>query len=430
MYHTLISPQNYTGENPLWETDGPSFDSFYCLWDLFRYSHPLYNVLVPEAQAQMVESLIDIYRHEGWLPDCRSVLALCITDSRMSFCKGFTQGGSNADNVLTDAFIKGINPVSWSDGFQAIQKVLRLRTWHWFIIQDAEVEAPDPGNEGRMNIFEYDHFGYVPADSNYSGVFNPTTASRSLEYTYNDFSIAMFARQAGNRSVYDKFINRTSNWKNLWSPDAVEPRTGVSGFFQGRLSNGSWVTNPIGDHCTSCFIGLPGNVDHQFFEESAWTYSWFVPHDNAQLIELVGGKEAFIEKLGYSGASAFSNIQISTLTNNFQISEMNRVCCRLLYIITRYDLEVGLVNDGCREGLTSLCHEHRHSSVLYLTLMIMDSREMTIQVLPLVSFNLIGRNDGGVYDMDYDRIVPNSGTIGLSHPQTCLSNSSMDCHQF
>ena len=43
--------------------------------------------------------------------------------SRMSFCKGFTQGGSNADNVLTDAFIKGINPVSWSEAFQAIQKV-------------------------------------------------------------------------------------------------------------------------------------------------------------------------------------------------------------------------------------------------------------------------------------------------------------------
>jgi Glycosyl hydrolase family 92 len=49
-----------------------------------------------------------------------------ITDFRMSFCKGFTQGGSNADNVLTDAFIKGINPVSWSDGFQAIQKVGRM----------------------------------------------------------------------------------------------------------------------------------------------------------------------------------------------------------------------------------------------------------------------------------------------------------------
>jgi len=53
------------------------------------------------------------------------VLVLDTTYSRMSFCKGFTQGGSNADNVLTDAYLKGINPVSWSEAFQAIQKVLR-----------------------------------------------------------------------------------------------------------------------------------------------------------------------------------------------------------------------------------------------------------------------------------------------------------------
>jgi len=54
------------------------------------------------------------------------VLVLDTTYSRMSFCKGFTQGGSNGDNVLTDAYIKGINAVSWSEAFQAIQKVLHF----------------------------------------------------------------------------------------------------------------------------------------------------------------------------------------------------------------------------------------------------------------------------------------------------------------
>ena len=159
------------------------------------------------------------------------------------------------------------------------------------------MQAPDSGNEGRMNVFEYERLGYVPADAISFGVFTPDTASRSLEYNYNDFNIAMFARQARNREVYDKYIARTSNWKNLWNENAVEPRTGVSGFFQGRFTNGSWATNPLGDKCTTCFIGLSGK-DSQFYEESAWTYSWFVPHDNAQLIELVGGKEQFVEKLG------------------------------------------------------------------------------------------------------------------------------------
>jgi putative alpha-1,2-mannosidase len=161
------------------------------------------------------------------------------------------------------------------------------------------VEAPDPGNEGRMNIPEYNEFGYVPADANYSGVFTlaHSTVSRSLEYTYNDFSIAMFARHSGSRGIYDKYISLASNWKNLWMADAVEPRTGVSGFFQGRFANGSWVTNPIGDQCTTCYIGLP-DQDGQFYEDSAWTYSWFVPQDYAQLIEFVGGKEKLVEKLG------------------------------------------------------------------------------------------------------------------------------------
>jgi putative alpha-1,2-mannosidase len=156
------------------------------------------------------------------------------------------------------------------------------------------VEAPDPVNEGRQNIAEYKEFGYVPTDANSSG---RDSASRTLEYTYNDFNIAMFARQTGNREVYNKYIALASNWKNLWMENAVEPRTGVSGFLQGRFANGSWVTNPLGDKCTTCFIGIPGK-DPQFYEDSGWTYNWFVPHDNAQIIELIGGKEKFVERLG------------------------------------------------------------------------------------------------------------------------------------
>ena len=107
----------------------------------------------------------------------------------------------------------------------------------------------------------------------------------------------MFARHAGNREVYNKYIALASNWKNLWMEDAVEPRTGVSGFFQGRFANGSWLTNRLGDKCTTCFIGIPGKDKH-FYEDSGWTYSWFVPHDNALLIGLIGGKEKFVAKLG------------------------------------------------------------------------------------------------------------------------------------
>jgi putative alpha-1,2-mannosidase len=77
VYRSMISPQDYTGENPKWTSSEPYYDSFYCIWDSFRSIHPLLTLLDPHSQTDMVRSLLDIYVHEGWLPDCR-----------MSHCKG------------------------------------------------------------------------------------------------------------------------------------------------------------------------------------------------------------------------------------------------------------------------------------------------------------------------------------------------------
>lgn len=111
LYRTFISPQDYTGENPLWDSSGePYFDSYYCIWDSFRSTHPLLTLVDPHAQALMVRSLLDIYRHEGHLPDCR-----------MATCKGFTQGGSNADNLLADSYLKGLTDgIDWDVAYEAV----------------------------------------------------------------------------------------------------------------------------------------------------------------------------------------------------------------------------------------------------------------------------------------------------------------------
>jgi putative alpha-1,2-mannosidase len=68
VYRAMISPQDYTGENPLWQSSEPYYDSYYCIWDSFRSTHPLITFLDPESQTRMIRSLIDIYRHEGKLP--------------------------------------------------------------------------------------------------------------------------------------------------------------------------------------------------------------------------------------------------------------------------------------------------------------------------------------------------------------------------
>lgn len=79
IYRTMINPQDYTGENPLWKSTEPYFDSFYCLWDSFRSQLPFLTIFDPKSLSRMIRSLIDTQRNLGWLPDCR-----------MSLCKGVT----------------------------------------------------------------------------------------------------------------------------------------------------------------------------------------------------------------------------------------------------------------------------------------------------------------------------------------------------
>ena len=67
LYRSLLSPQNYTGENPLWNSTEPYFDSFYCIWDSYRAQHPLITIVDPVAQAQMIRTMLDVYRFEGRL---------------------------------------------------------------------------------------------------------------------------------------------------------------------------------------------------------------------------------------------------------------------------------------------------------------------------------------------------------------------------
>ena len=81
IYRTMMSPQNYTGDNPLFGSDELYFDSYYCTWDSFRSDFPFLTIFDPKALSQMIVSYLNIYKLIGWLPDCR-----------MQLCKGYTQG--------------------------------------------------------------------------------------------------------------------------------------------------------------------------------------------------------------------------------------------------------------------------------------------------------------------------------------------------
>ncbi|KUJ23719.1 glycoside hydrolase family 92 protein [Mollisia scopiformis] len=292
MYRSMISPQDYTGENYLWNSTEPYYDSYYCIWDSFRSIHPLLTLLDPQSQTLMVRSLIDIYRHEGKLPDCR-----------MSLCKGFTQGGSNADVVLTDSYLKNITlNVDWNTAYEAL-------------VSDAEVEPLDWSIEGRGGLGSWKEYGYIPTDDWDPYGVGPFTRSisRTVEYAYDDFCIAEMAKGLGNTQDAEKYVGRSSNWKNMLKADQTSfvsnttnhPNStvdsGFVGFLQPRYLNQTWgfqdpsLCSPLYNF-TSCYLNSDG---HETYEGSSWMYTFFVPQDMATLVTTLGGPDTFTKRLSY-----------------------------------------------------------------------------------------------------------------------------------
>ena len=136
LYHTMLMPVDRTGEWAPAAPDEPYYDDYYALWDTYRTSLPLITLLDPVREAELVSALLTIYRHDGYLPDARSGNA-----------NGRTQGGSNAEIVIADAFVKGLQGIDYPLALEAMLK-------------DAEVPPADDEAEGRGGLEDYNRLGY------------------------------------------------------------------------------------------------------------------------------------------------------------------------------------------------------------------------------------------------------------------------------
>jgi predicted alpha-1,2-mannosidase len=321
LYRTILSPQNYTGENQGWDSPEPYFDSFYCIWDSFRAQHPLLSIIDPPAQAEMVRALLDIYKHVGTYCDpgvqnltCNGLIWATgkLPDCRMTFSKGHVQGGSNADVVIADAWLKNITEgIDWDLAYEAV-------------VSDAEYEPENWGIEGRGNLMSYHKLGYIPwndVDNNGTGPAS-RTVSRLVEFAYDDFAIGQLAKGLGHERDAQKYHRRGGNWKNIWNSeqrdiyrddDGDVTTTIFKGFFQPRLLNGSFryqntrICSPISSR-HSCYY----DTGYDTYEGSPWLYSFYAPQDMRALIQLMGGKEMFVQRLTYfhtSGISYMGNEQ-------------------------------------------------------------------------------------------------------------------------
>jgi predicted alpha-1,2-mannosidase len=258
IYHTMLMPTDRTGENPLWKSAEPYYDDYYAIWDIFRTSGPLLSLIAPERETAIVRSLVDIYRHDGFLPDARS-----------GNFNGRTQGGSNAEFMITDAYVKGLKGIDWATAYAAE-------------VHDAEVSPADHFKEGRGGLDDWRNLGYVSIEG------SDRTASVHMEYAANDFEIALLAKGLGRSDDYKKYLTRSGNWKNLWDADFSDG--GFQGFIRPRHRDGSWLT-PF----TALDSGTWGG--NTFYEGNSWTYSTFVPQDVASLIAKIGGPQKFVDRL-------------------------------------------------------------------------------------------------------------------------------------
>lgn len=276
LYHTMIMPVDKSGENPKW-TEQPYYDDYYAIWDTYRSSSPLITLIDPKRETDIVNSLLNIYKREGYMPDARS-----------GDCNGRTQGGSNAEVVIADAFVKGVEGIDYNFALEAMLK-------------DAEVDpGADHEKHGRGGLKEYLQYGYLPYGIDRAG-------TRTIEYAYDDYCIALVAKGLGRTDIYERYLKQSENWKHLWRSDYEWDD--VKGYIMPKDAEGHWLDSvPWGKSkvfkptipYTPITKVAPWYLPWWstfFYEALSAEYSLSIPHDVPGLIEACGGKETFRKRL-------------------------------------------------------------------------------------------------------------------------------------
>ena len=241
----------------------------FSMWDTYRALHPLYNIIVPETSAQMMQSLVGMAQEGGWMP---------IFPCWNSYTAAMI--GDHCASVLADAYVKGIR------GFDARQAYRFMRR---NATQQPENFADYQNGMGRRALDSYLRHGYIPLEDSVKEAFHQQEqTSRTLEYAYDDFCVAQLARglqqdglqpqDADLKKDYEELMRRSENWRGVINP--------LTGYADGRHADGRWANNQ-------------DLVSRQPYitEGATCHYTWYVPQNIPGLIQLMGGPQRFTAKL-------------------------------------------------------------------------------------------------------------------------------------
>jgi predicted alpha-1,2-mannosidase len=252
LYHAFISPVmyedvdgNYRGlDQNLHSSEGFINYTVFSLWDTYRALHPLFNLVQPERNSDMVSSMLAHFNQS-----VHPMLPVWSHYSNENWC----MIGYHSVSVIADAIIKGIYK---GDIAQALDACVRTANYRKY-----------DGLQYYLNL------GYVPEDKNSNSV------SKTLEYAFDDWTISQIADRAGNDSVQEAFMKRSGNYVRVYDP--------VIGFMRPRLSDGTFRADFD-----------PLKTDGQgFIEGNAWNYGLYVPHNPDALIEMMGGEKKFSDMM-------------------------------------------------------------------------------------------------------------------------------------
>ena len=252
MYHAFLGPTVYMDadgkymglDRNVHQADGFTNYTSFSLWDTYRALHPLFNILQPDRNQDMIQSML---AHQE--QSVHHMLPIWSHYGNENWC----MIGYHSVSVIADAIVKGNAGFDQNKALDACIQTARTRYFD--------------------GIGDYIDDGYVPEDKSGASV------SKTLEYAYDDWAIAQAAKKLGRDDIYDEFIKRSANYKNVY--DAK------TGFMRPKLADGTFKQD---------FDAL--NTHGQgFIEGNSWNYSLYVPQDPEGLIDLMGGKERFTTHL-------------------------------------------------------------------------------------------------------------------------------------
>ncbi|KAI0267212.1 glycoside hydrolase family 92 protein [Russula aff. rugulosa BPL654] len=297
LYRASLTPNNATGEaqGDFLGTRSFYFDSLYCSWDTFRTFYPLMALHSPEVYAQIVVATSMVTARGAGCRNVARITSLAghkevpVAMLLWSFCNQLPQRSAGVGNDLAELY--------------AAQ------------VADAEVNPPGSSwnVQGRQSDI-YNKYGYIPVGvgDTSSSVLGTREGSRTLEYAFEDFAIRQVALLLNKTADEAKYANRSLNYRNIWDPDVTSDD--FRGFMQRRFPNGTFATrnpadcSPKDNQKQDCDIS-------GFYESSSWEYSWFVPHDMAHLVNLMGGNTPIGYHYTNAPASSVDAIRKSVFTN-------------------------------------------------------------------------------------------------------------------